>query len=56
VGKSWPMSSAGEAARKGLDLGVGAIRHAAWWLRWQMDRQACREVTELVPLQSPCES
>jgi hypothetical protein len=50
------MSGAREAARKGLDLGVGAIRHAAWWLRWQMDRQDCREVTELVPLQSPCES
>jgi hypothetical protein len=50
------MSGAREAAKKGLDVGVAAISHAAWWLRWQMDRQDCREVTELVPLQSPCES
>jgi hypothetical protein len=50
------MSGAREAVKKGLDLGAAAIRHAGWWLRWQMDRQDCREVADLVPLQSPCES
>jgi hypothetical protein len=50
------MSGAHEVARKGLDLGVAAVRHAGWWLRWQMHRHDCRDVTELVPLESPCES
>jgi hypothetical protein len=44
------MSDAREAAKKGLHLGLAAIRHTGWWLRWQTDGQACREVTELGPL------
>jgi hypothetical protein len=44
------MSGAREAAKKGLDLGLAAIRHTGWWLRWQTGRGACREVTELEPL------
>jgi hypothetical protein len=41
------MDVAREAAKKGLDLGVSAIRHAGWWLQWQADRHACREVADL---------
>jgi hypothetical protein len=41
------MSSAPEVAKKGLHLGLAAIRHAGWWLHWQTDRHASREVTEL---------
>ncbi len=37
------MSSAREAARKGLDIGLAAIRHTGWWLQWQTNRTACRE-------------
>jgi hypothetical protein len=44
------MSGVREVARKGLNLGAAAIRHAAWWLRWQAHRQASRELTELGPL------
>jgi len=50
------MRGGREAAKDGLDLGVAAIAHAAWWLRWQMDRQDCRELSELVPLELSCES
>jgi hypothetical protein len=39
------MSEALGAARKALDLGAAAIRHTGWWLRWQTDRHACREIT-----------
>lgn len=31
----------------GLDLGMAAIRHSGWWLRWQTDRHACREAAVL---------
>jgi hypothetical protein len=41
------MSGARQAAKKGLHLGLAAIRHTGWWLRWQTDRRICREVTEL---------
>ena len=44
------MSGPRDAAKKGLDLGLAAIRHTGWWLRWQTDRGAFREVTELGPL------
>jgi hypothetical protein len=27
------------------------ITHTGWWLRWHTDRHACRELTELAPLQ-----
>jgi hypothetical protein len=43
------MSGVRDAANKGLGLGVAAIRHAGWWLRWQADRRGCREVAVLVP-------
>jgi hypothetical protein len=45
------MSSAQELAKKGLDLGLAAIRHTGWWLHWHTDRHACRELTEFAPLQ-----
>ena len=45
------MSSAQELAKKGLDLGLAAIRHTGWWLQWQTDCHACRELTELELLQ-----
>jgi hypothetical protein len=41
------MQGVEEAARKGLDASLAAVRHAAWWLRWQTDRHACREVADL---------
>jgi hypothetical protein len=41
------MSGMRDAARKGLDAGLSAVRHAGWWLRWQTDRHACREAAEL---------
>jgi hypothetical protein len=41
------MGGAREAAMKGLHLGLAAIRHTGWWLRWHTDRRACREVAEL---------
>jgi hypothetical protein len=41
------MSGARDAATKGLHLGLAALRHTGWWLRWQTDRNACREVAEL---------
>jgi hypothetical protein len=41
------MSGPRDAAKKGLDFGLAAIRHTGWWLRWQTDRGTCREVTEL---------
>ena len=41
------MSSAREAARNGLELGLAAIRHTGWWLQWQTNRHACREAAEL---------
>jgi hypothetical protein len=41
------MSGARGAAKKGVHLSLGAIRHTGWWLRWQTDRRAYREVTEL---------
>ena len=40
------MSGPRDAA-KGLDLGLAEIRHTGWWLRWQTDRGAHREVREL---------
>jgi hypothetical protein len=45
------MSGAQELAKKGLDLGLAAITHTGWWLQWHTDRHACRELTELAPLQ-----
>jgi hypothetical protein len=47
------MSDAREAARKGLELGIAAVNHAGWWLRWQTDHSACREVRELGFLAPP---
>jgi hypothetical protein len=44
------MSSAQELAKKGMGLGLAAIRHTGWWLEWQTDRHACRELTELTEL------
>ena len=44
------MSGARQAAKQGLHVGVGAIRHTGWWLRWQTDRGGCHEVRELGPL------
>ncbi|HEX6583880.1 MAG TPA: hypothetical protein VF056_09760 [Thermoleophilaceae bacterium] len=41
------MSGAPEAAKKGLHLGLAAITHVGWWLQWQADGHASREVTEL---------
>jgi hypothetical protein len=41
------MNDAREAAKKGLDLCLAAVRHAGWWLQWHTDRHACREATEL---------
>jgi hypothetical protein len=41
------MSGARATAKKELHLGLAAIRHTGWWLRWQTDRRTCREVTEL---------
>ena len=41
------MSGPRDAAKKGLDVGLAAIRHAGWWLRWQTDRGSSREGTEL---------
>jgi hypothetical protein len=41
------MTGAREAAKNGLHLGLAAIRHTGWWLRWQTDHRACREGTEL---------
>ncbi len=41
------MSGTPEVAKKGLHLGLAAIRHVGWWLQWQTDRHASREVTEL---------
>ena len=41
------MDVAREAAKKGLNLGVSAIRHAGWWLQWQTDRHASRDAPEL---------
>ena len=46
------MSVAREAAKKGLALSAAAVGHAGWWLRWQTDRHACREVAKLRPLPS----
>ena len=46
------MDEAREAAKKGLDLGVAALRHASWWLQWQTDRHACREAVDLSLLRS----
>jgi hypothetical protein len=45
------MSGAQELAKKGLGLGLTAIAHTGWWLQWHTDRHACRELTELAPLQ-----
>jgi hypothetical protein len=44
------MSGAREAATKRLELGLTAIRHTGWWLRWQTGGRAYREVAELAPL------
>jgi hypothetical protein len=41
------MSGARELAMKGLSLGLAAARHTGWWLRWQTDRHASRELAEL---------
>jgi len=41
------MGGAQEGARKSLDLGIAAIRHAARWLQWQTNGEACREVADL---------
>jgi hypothetical protein len=45
------MSSAQELAKKGLDVGLAAIGHTGWWLRWHTNRHAYRQVTKLAPLQ-----
>ncbi|HMJ95618.1 MAG TPA: hypothetical protein VK486_07185 [Thermoleophilaceae bacterium] len=47
------MSEAREAARKGLEAGLAAIRHTGWWLQWQTNRNACREAAELGLLHPP---
>jgi hypothetical protein len=44
------MNRARDAAEKWLALSVAAAGHAGWWLRWQTDRHACREVARLRPL------
>jgi len=44
------MSGARDAAKKGLELGVAAIRHTGWWLHWQTGGRAYREAAELAPL------
>jgi hypothetical protein len=44
------MSGAREAVKKGLELGVAAIRHTGWWLHWQSGGRACRAAAELGPL------
>jgi hypothetical protein len=41
------MSGAREAAKKGLEVGLAAVRHAGWWLSWHTDRRGCRELMEL---------
>jgi hypothetical protein len=43
------MNRAREAAEKWLALSVAAAEHAGWWLRWQTDRHASREVAKLGP-------
>ena len=44
------MSGAREAATKGLEFGLAAIRHTGWWLHSQAGGRAYREVAELAPL------
>jgi hypothetical protein len=41
------MSGARRATKKRVHLSLGAIRPTRWWLRWQTDRRAYREVTAL---------
>jgi hypothetical protein len=52
-GKSGAMNEARDAARKGLDAALAAIKHTGWWLQWHTDRHACREATALGLLQPP---
>ena len=47
------MSGARDAGKKGLELGLAAIRHTGWWLQWQTNRHAFREVAELELLRPP---
>lgn len=45
VGKDTRMSGAREAAKAGFGLSMSALRHAGWWLEWQMratPRRGCR--------------
>jgi hypothetical protein len=44
------MGDPRDAAKKGLELGLAAIRHTGWWLHWQSGGSAYREVAELGPL------
>jgi hypothetical protein len=50
------MNGAHEAAKKGLEVGLAALRHAGWWLRWHTDRRASREAAELGALLPPTAS
>ncbi len=47
------MSGPREAGKKGLEYGLAAMRHAGWWLQWQTNRHAWREVAELEQLRPP---
>jgi hypothetical protein len=41
------MSDAREAAKKGLEAALAAVRHTGWWVLWRTDRRARREIREL---------